>query len=362
MIQELLGGVSGVLGGGERKVPINCAAGGIRVLEGSSAYSHPSNTINTNANTTASANTTSNNTANTTTATATATATTTSSDQQNLRCPRCDSANTKFCYYNNYNLTQPRHFCKTCRRYWTKGGALRNVPIGGGCRKNKGSIVSTNSVKTNSNGKIRTAAPDIVKSSLGFGYDHELTPSHNQIIWPSQQPQSSQLLALLRANTPNPNQNRNPTSIKEEGNMMGSHMMTDSAVSSMGALNGRSLSLDPMGNSTAPFSLCSSFWRNNNQQQTPQQQQQQQQGFLVGEVQNTGIQELYQRLRSSANYYSSDNSSASVLNSVAATAPTNASSMFEPAATVIAGGELGYNWNNPSFNWSNLSTANGAFP
>lgn len=58
-------------------------------------------------------------------------------DDQALKCPRCDSPNTKFCYYNNYNLTQPRHFCKTCRRYWTKGGALRNVPIGGGCRKNK---------------------------------------------------------------------------------------------------------------------------------------------------------------------------------------------------------------------------------
>ncbi|PIN20754.1 hypothetical protein CDL12_06561 [Handroanthus impetiginosus] len=54
-----------------------------------------------------------------------------------LKCPRCDSPNTKFCYYNNYSLTQPRHFCKTCRRYWTRGGALRNVPIGGGCRKNK---------------------------------------------------------------------------------------------------------------------------------------------------------------------------------------------------------------------------------
>ncbi|CAI9780893.1 unnamed protein product [Fraxinus pennsylvanica] len=54
-----------------------------------------------------------------------------------LKCPRCDSSNTKFCYYNNYNLSQPRHFCKTCRRYWTKGGALRNVPIGGGCKKNK---------------------------------------------------------------------------------------------------------------------------------------------------------------------------------------------------------------------------------
>eukprot|EP00252_Welwitschia_mirabilis_P024451 TRINITY_DN7268_c0_g2_i1.p1 TRINITY_DN7268_c0_g2~~TRINITY_DN7268_c0_g2_i1.p1 ORF type:complete len:356 (+),score=24.69 TRINITY_DN7268_c0_g2_i1:401-1468(+) len=57
--------------------------------------------------------------------------------EQALKCPRCDSTNTKFCYYNNYNLSQPRHFCKACRRYWTKGGALRNVPVGGGCRKNK---------------------------------------------------------------------------------------------------------------------------------------------------------------------------------------------------------------------------------
>uniref|UniRef100_A0A803KS00 Dof zinc finger protein n=1 Tax=Chenopodium quinoa TaxID=63459 RepID=A0A803KS00_CHEQI len=45
-----------------------------------------------------------------------------------LKCPRCDSSNTKFCYFNNYSLTQPRHFCKGCRRYWTRGGALRNVP------------------------------------------------------------------------------------------------------------------------------------------------------------------------------------------------------------------------------------------
>ncbi|KAL3512406.1 hypothetical protein ACH5RR_025123 [Cinchona calisaya] len=56
---------------------------------------------------------------------------------QALKCPRCDSLNTKFCYYNNYNLSQPRHFCKGCRRYWTKGGVLRNVPVGGGCRKTK---------------------------------------------------------------------------------------------------------------------------------------------------------------------------------------------------------------------------------
>ncbi|GKF98179.1 DOF zinc finger protein DOF5.7-like protein, partial [Tanacetum coccineum] len=57
--------------------------------------------------------------------------------EQILKCPRCDSPNTKFCYYNNYSLTQPRHFCNTYRRYWTKGGALRKVPIGGGCRKKK---------------------------------------------------------------------------------------------------------------------------------------------------------------------------------------------------------------------------------
>ncbi|KAI3794447.1 hypothetical protein L1987_37079 [Smallanthus sonchifolius] len=57
--------------------------------------------------------------------------------EQILKCPRCDSSNTKFCYYNNYSLTQPRHFCKACRRYWTKGGALRNIPIGGTCKKIK---------------------------------------------------------------------------------------------------------------------------------------------------------------------------------------------------------------------------------
>ncbi|KAL3504389.1 hypothetical protein ACH5RR_034230 [Cinchona calisaya] len=52
-------------------------------------------------------------------------------------CPRCASSNTKFCYYNNYSLSQPRYFCKGCRRYWTKGGSLRNVPVGGGCRRNR---------------------------------------------------------------------------------------------------------------------------------------------------------------------------------------------------------------------------------
>lgn len=62
---------------------------------------------------------------------------------QALNCPRCNSTNTKFCYYNNYSLSQPRYFCKTCRRYWTEGGSLRNVPVGGGSRKNKRSTSSS---------------------------------------------------------------------------------------------------------------------------------------------------------------------------------------------------------------------------
>ncbi|KAK1373377.1 Dof-type domain-containing protein [Heracleum sosnowskyi] len=56
-----------------------------------------------------------------------------------LPCPRCNSMDTKFCYYNNYNVSQPRHFCKSCQRYWTAGGTMRNMPVGAGRRKNKSS-------------------------------------------------------------------------------------------------------------------------------------------------------------------------------------------------------------------------------
>ncbi|CAN4081294.1 unnamed protein product [Withania somnifera] len=59
-----------------------------------------------------------------------------------IPCPRCNSMETKFCYYNNYNVNQPRHFCKNCQRYWTSGGTMRNVPVGSGRRKNKGSPTS----------------------------------------------------------------------------------------------------------------------------------------------------------------------------------------------------------------------------
>ncbi|XVE82722.1 hypothetical protein DITRI_Ditri16bG0028900 [Diplodiscus trichospermus] len=74
-------------------------------------------------------------------------------EQEQLPCPRCDSTNTKFCYYNNYNFSQPRHFCKSCRRYWTHGGTLRDIPVGGGTRKNA-KRSRTNTTTTTPHGTI----------------------------------------------------------------------------------------------------------------------------------------------------------------------------------------------------------------
>ncbi|TKY58740.1 Dof zinc finger protein DOF5.7 [Spatholobus suberectus] len=88
------------------------------------------------------------------------TSTTRPAPEQSIKCPRCDSPNTKFCYYNNYSLTQPRHFCKTCRRYWTNGGALRNVPIGGGCRKNKKVKSSSSSSSSSSLSRLSCDSKD----------------------------------------------------------------------------------------------------------------------------------------------------------------------------------------------------------
>ncbi|KAF6160582.1 hypothetical protein GIB67_019522 [Kingdonia uniflora] len=243
-------------------------------------------------------------------------------DQQNLRCPRCDSSNTKFCYYNNYNLTQPRHFCKTCRRYWTKGGALRNVPIGGGCRKSKTNIVPTPAGKSTS-GKVRLSPSDFIKPTLGFDNDLYHRAASNPILWAS--PQNSHLLALLRS-TPNPNPNPNSISIKEEGNMIGARLMSGE---------------DPL-----------SMWRN------PQQQHQ---SLLHGDDQHSGgIQDLYQRLRSSANYYTgNDHLQAGGFNNVAPISSAS-STVLDPSP--ISGGELGY-WNPSTLSWPNLpATTNGAYP
>ncbi|XP_020572791.1 cyclic dof factor 1-like [Phalaenopsis equestris] len=83
-----------------------------------------------------------------------------------LPCPRCKSMETKFCYYNNYNINQPRHFCKNCQRYWTAGGSMRNVPVGAGRRKSKSSA---------SNQHFRhITIPDCVRADSEFV--HHLQP------------------------------------------------------------------------------------------------------------------------------------------------------------------------------------------
>ncbi|GMI94077.1 hypothetical protein HRI_003077000 [Hibiscus trionum] len=309
MIQELLGASSCLNFGAERKISTNGT-----ILQGtptssSSPSPSPSSSPATSSN---------------------------PENHQNLRCPRCDSSNTKFCYYNNYNLTQPRHFCKTCRRYWTKGGALRNVPIGGGCRKNRSSagIVSTSSLgKSASFSKMKTVVSEISKS----GFDHELQSTSTPILWTTTSPQSSHLLSLLRATqNPNPNALSNPAGIKEVS-LLGSQVMNEPTPVAAGALNPRTLGLD----------LVNPFWKNN-------QQQQNNNGFLAGEVQNPDIQELYQRLKSSSppSYYSNTY--------VASSSLSSPSPVLESAP--IAGGELGY-WN-PAFSssWSDLPTTNGAYP
>ncbi|CAN8264125.1 unnamed protein product [Cochlearia groenlandica] len=83
--------------------------------------------------------------------------------QEQLPCPRCDSTNTKFCYYNNYNFSQPRHFCKSCRRYWTQGGTLRDIPVGGVSRK--------------SSKRSRTCSSDASSTAIGSrNYPLQATP------------------------------------------------------------------------------------------------------------------------------------------------------------------------------------------
>ncbi|KAI3922090.1 hypothetical protein MKX01_005779 [Papaver californicum] len=411
MIQELLGS-AGLLsdggGGGERKYPyFHC---GIEAGSHNSTSSYttptsiPSTPTTTAATTMATTTITATSAADTTTPTPTSNTNTTnisSSDQPSLRCPRCDSPNTKFCYYNNYNLTQPRHFCKTCRRYWTKGGALRNVPIGGGCRKNKNSTASTATTSSGipciTAGNTSAASGfvvggNIIKTSSdnnrnGFEFDHHRQT--NPILWSSSaapQNSSQQLLALLRSassysqNTnPNPNNNCHvSSSVKDEaGFMMGSFMgcTSESALNTTtSSLNTKTLNLDPLlGHQVNPIGLCgsSSFWRNNQQQNNYLlQQDNNNHNNEVGNDNTGGIQELYQRLRSSTNYYNSsnttDHTSGLFMNiNIGSSTPSSSSSILEsaPVASVNGVGDMGYSWMNPQFYWSDLSTAtDGSFP
>lgn len=102
-------------------------------------------------------------------------------EQEHLKCPRCDSPNTKFCYYNNYNLSQPRHFCKSCRRYWTKGGALRNIPVGGGSRKNTKRTSSSSSSSTKRSSAAVSPTTTATTSTVTAATTTPSSPSTTQV-------------------------------------------------------------------------------------------------------------------------------------------------------------------------------------
>ncbi|XP_062169102.1 cyclic dof factor 3 isoform X2 [Alnus glutinosa] len=108
-----------------------------------------------------------------------------------LPCPRCNSMDTKFCYYNNYNVHQPRHFCKACQRYWTAGGTMRNVPVGAGRRKNKNSASHYRQITTSDALQVaRFDAPNgthypTMKSNgrvLSFGLDAPICDSMASVL------------------------------------------------------------------------------------------------------------------------------------------------------------------------------------
>nr|XP_016456281.1 PREDICTED: dof zinc finger protein DOF3.1-like [Nicotiana tabacum] len=118
-------------------------------------------------------------------------------EQEHLKCPRCDSPNTKLCYYNNYNISQPRHFCKSCRRYWAKGGTPRNIPVGGGSRKNTKRSSSSNKKISSSttSSSVSSSVPALNRSRV-IG----MTNGQFSSLLESNGPQFGTLLEALNTN------------------------------------------------------------------------------------------------------------------------------------------------------------------
>ncbi|KAJ4824037.1 hypothetical protein Tsubulata_007433 [Turnera subulata] len=131
-----------------------------------------------------------------------------------LPCPRCDSISTKFCYYNNYNLAQPRYFCKGCRRYWTHGGSLRNIPVGGGSRKN--SKRSSRSATSTSSTTTANSSSSTITSASALVNDHQ----YESVSMPvSANPDSG--LPVSKADINNvPDHGLNMQPLKENGNFL----------------------------------------------------------------------------------------------------------------------------------------------
>ncbi|KAF8110622.1 hypothetical protein N665_0081s0052 [Sinapis alba] len=171
-----------------------------------------------------------------------------------LKCPRCDSTNTKFCYFNNYSLTQPRHFCKTCRRYWTRGGALRSVPVGGGCRRNR-RTKSSNNNNNNNNTSFSSAASgnaSTISAILSSNYGG------------NQESFLSQILSPVRLMNTTYN------------HQLGDHADGTKIDNSMSLLNygglNQDLRLYQMGNSGGSLMSCVDEWRSTTHHHQQQQQ------------------------------------------------------------------------------------------
>ncbi|XP_043704852.1 cyclic dof factor 3-like isoform X1 [Telopea speciosissima] len=107
-----------------------------------------------------------------------------------LPCPRCNSMDTKFCYYNNYNVNQPRHFCKNCQRYWTAGGTMRNVPVGAGRRKSKSSASHYRHITV-------PEALQTTPSDTPDGIHHALKPNATVLTFGSDTPLCESMASVL---------------------------------------------------------------------------------------------------------------------------------------------------------------------
>ncbi|KAK8366368.1 hypothetical protein V6Z12_A02G115200 [Gossypium hirsutum] len=67
-----------------------------------------------------------------------------------------DKYMSKTCKFREENKTTKGtsfELSQTCRRYWTEGGSLRNIPVGGGSRKNKRPSSSSSSLSLSSSSK-----------------------------------------------------------------------------------------------------------------------------------------------------------------------------------------------------------------
>uniref|UniRef100_M1AHM8 Dof zinc finger protein n=1 Tax=Solanum tuberosum TaxID=4113 RepID=M1AHM8_SOLTU len=166
-----------------------------------------------------------------------------------LKCPRCDSANTKFCYFNNYSLSQPRHFCKACKRYWTRGGALRSVPVGGGCRRNKRSN-NNNKNSNNNNNNNSSKSPASSTSTDGrqgtnnSGSSTTISSHSNSFSGPAS---ATSLLGLMSPQIP-PLRFMSPLGGTTEGMMVNNNNMLGAGAGAGVGVGGHVASLLSSGN------------------------------------------------------------------------------------------------------------------